>query len=155
MINAEKHKYELRTFLNLFKLCNCAIRKDNGSFGKCSNIGCKNCMFKDDSDCDYARMKWMLSECKVSIKLSKLEFDILLYLYRNTKYRYIARDEGGYLFAYFEPVDKGTENWIGGEYYETLDIFVTLFKFVKWEDEKPTSIKDVLDNCEVIENESE
>lgn len=151
MINAEIHKNELRTLFKLNKLQDCALRKGNGSFGNCYNIGCKNCMFNDKEGCTYARIKWMLSEEKESLKVSKLEFDILLYLYRNTKYRYIARDEGGYLFAYFEPVDKGTESWIGGECYETLDIFVTLFKFVTWEDEKPTSIKEVLDNC-IVEN---
>ena len=151
MINAEKHKYELRTLNNLFKLCDCALRKDNGSFGRCSNIGCKNCMFNEDRDCDYARMKWMLSECEESLEVSKLEYDILLYLYHNTKFRYIARDEGMWLFAYYESPVKCTDNWQGGKCYETLDIFSNLFKFVKWSDDQPTSIKDVLDNC-IVEN---
>lgn len=151
MINAEKHKNELRTLNGIKELRDWAIKKDNGSFGRCSYIGCRNCIFNNYEDCNYARMKWMLSECKGSLKVSKLEFDILLYLYHNTKYRYIARDEGGYLFAYYYPVVKGFENWEGGENYETLDIFVTLFKFVKWEDEEPTSIKEVLDNC-IVEN---
>lgn len=96
-------------------------------------------------------IQWLNSECKGPVKLSELEYSILDYLYHNTKYRYIARDEGGYLFAYYEPVVKGTENWISGECYETLDIFVTLFKFVKWEDEEPRSIKEALENC-VVEN---
>lgn len=152
MINAEKHKNELRTIYKLKRLYICALRKDNGEFGICSDIGCKNCVFDDYGEtCGYARIKWMLSECKGPLKVSKLEFDILLYLYHNTKFRYIARDEGGYLFAYYYPVVKGFENWEGGENYETLDIFVTLFKFVKWEDEEPTSIKEVLDNC-IVEN---
>lgn len=153
MINAEKYKNELRTLNELKKLCISALRKDNGSFGNCSDIGCKNCVFDDDEGCGYTRMKWMLSECKGPLKVSKLEYDILLYLYHNTKFRYIARDEGGYLFAYYNPVVKGTENWEGGECYETLDIFVTLFKFVKWSDDQPTSIKEVLENCEVVEND--
>lgn len=150
MINAEKHKNELMTLLILKKLWICALRKDNGAFGNCSDIGCKNCVFDDYNEtCGDARIKWMLSEAKGSLKVSKLEYDILLYLYNNTKFRYIARDEGGYLFAYYYPVVKGMENWEGGENYETLDIFVTLFQFVKWEDENPTSIKEVLDNCVV------
>lgn len=153
MINAEKHKKELRKLNELNKLGISALRKDKGTLGNCSDIGCKNCVFNDYESCGYARIKWMLSEDKGSIKVSKLEYDILLYLYHNTKYRYIARDEGGYLFAYYEPVVKGTENWEGGENYETLDIFVTLFKFVKWSDDQPTSIKEVLDNCEVIDDE--
>lgn len=154
MINAEKHKKELRKLNELNKLGISALRKDKGTFGNCSDIGCKNCVFDDYESCGYARIKWMLSEDKESLKVSKLEFDILLYLYHNTKFRYIARDEGMWLFAYYESPVKCTDNWQGGKCYETLDIFSNLFKFVKWSDDQPTSIKDVLDNCEVIENDT-
>lgn len=34
------------------------------------------------------------------------------------------------------------------------DNFRNLFEFVEWEDKEPTSIQEVLDNCEVIGNES-
>lgn len=154
MINAEKHKNELRTLNGIKELRDWAIKKDNGSFGRCSYIGCRNCIFNIYEDCNYARMKWMLSECEGQLKVSKLEYDILLYLYHNTKFRYIARDEGMWLFAYYESPVKCTDNWQGGKCYETLDIFSNLFKFVKWSDDQPTSIKDVLDNCEVIENDT-
>lgn len=154
MINAEKHKNELRTLNNIKELRDWAIKKDNGSFGRCSYIGCRNCIFNIYEDCNYARMKWMLSEAKGSLKVSKLEYDILLYIYNNTKFRYIARDEGMWLFAYYESPVKCTDNWQGGKCYETLDICSNLFKFVKWSDDQPTSIKDVLDNCEVIENDT-
>lgn len=152
MINAEKHKYELRTFLNLFKLCNCAIRKDNGSFGKCSNIGCKNCMIKDDSDCDYARIKWMLSECKELLKVSKLEYDILKYLSDNTRHMYIVRNKSGDIYLYdLEPEKSRSGNWWEGRGVHVMVMFNKLFQFVQWEDEKPTSIKEVLENC-FVEN---
>lgn len=36
-----------------------------------------------------------------------------------------------------------------------LTIFDGTFQFVKWRDEEPTSIKEVLDNCEVIEDAEE
>ena len=35
-----------------------------------------------------------------------------------------------------------------------LNVFINLFPFIKWEDEEPTSIEDVLNNCEVVEDES-
>ena len=41
MINAEKHKEELRTLFKLNKLQDCALRKGKGTFGNCYNIGCK------------------------------------------------------------------------------------------------------------------
>lgn len=154
MLNAEKWKKEILDITE--GGCYFAVSKDRQNIARsCDGIKCENCIFdeKDDRDCgcNFSRMKWMLSEAKGSLKVSKLEYDILLYIYNNTKFRYIARDEGGYLFAYYYPVVKGFENWEGGENYETLDIFVTLFKFVKWEDEEPTSIKEVLDNC-IVEN---
>lgn len=154
MINAEKHKYELRTFLNLFELCNCAIRKDRGSFGKCSNIGCKNCMFNDDSNCDYARMQWMLSECEESIKLSKLEYDILKYLSYNTRHMYIVRNKSGDIYLYdLEPKKSRSGNWWEGRGVHVMVMFNKLFQFVQWEDTEPRSIKEILKNCEVIEDD--
>lgn len=34
-----------------------------------------------------------------------------------------------------------------------LNIFINLFPFIKWEDEEPTSIEKLLNNCEVVDNE--
>lgn len=90
----------------------------------------------------------MFEEHKLSV--NKLEYDILDYLYHNTKFRYIARDEGKWLFAYYEPPVKGAECWEDGECYGSLEMLGDLFNFVKWEDNKPTSIKEILDKREVI-----
>lgn len=153
MINAEKHKEELRTLNNINELRDWAIRKSTGTFGICYNIGCKNCMFNDNEGCTYARIKWMLSECEEPIKLSRLEYDILKYLSDNTAYLYIVRESTSNLFIYrFEPT-KGTHGW-NGRGYTPLTAFNKLFLFIKWEDEESTPIKDVLKNCEVIENET-
>ena len=157
MLNAEKFKKEILDITEGGYYF--AVSKDRQNIARsCDGLKCENCIFDEEDDrdcgCNFSRMKWMLSECKGSLKVSKLEFDILLYLYHNTKFRYIARDEGMWLFAYYESPVKCTDNWQGGKCYETLDIFSNLFKFVKWSDDKPTSIKDVLDNCEVIENDT-
>lgn len=152
MLNAEKYKDRILEVASNHKVF--GIDTKNNKIDNCSSMKCRDCLFYTFgtiSEHDVNRIKWLLSEYKEPLKVSKLEYDIMLYLYRNTKFRYIARDEGGYLYAYYEPVDKGAENWIGGEYYETLDIFDTLFKFVKWEDEKPTSIEEILKKC-VVEN---
>lgn len=154
MLNAEKYRKEILNNYSGFSVIDSHI-------DDCESILCESCLFSNSKNddgyltCINRKVKWLLSEYKEPLKVSKLEYDILLYLYHNTKYRYIARDEGGYLFAYYYPVVKGMENWEGGENYETLDIFVTLFKFVKWEDEEPIEIKDVLDNCEVANDAEE
>lgn len=154
MINAEIHKNELRTLFKLNKLQDCALRKDNGSFGSCYNIFCKNCMFNDKEGCTYARIKWMLSEYKEPIKLSELEYRVLKYLSDNTAYLYIARESTSNILVYrFEPT-KGTHGW-NGRGYTPLTVFNKLFLFIKWEDEDATSIKEVLDNCEVAEDVEE
>ena len=150
MINAEKHKNELRTLFKLNKLQDCALKKDNESFGSCYNIGCKNCMFNDKEGCTYARIKWMLSECKEPLKVSKLEYDILKYLSDNTRHMYIVRNKSGDIYLYdLEPEKSRIGNWWEGRGVHVMVMFNKLFQFVQWEDEEPTSIKEVLENCAV------
>lgn len=131
-----------------------AISKKTGKVENCERFNCEDCQFNVKEDCDntcYENvMVWMFEEYKPPV--SNLEYSILDYLYNNTHFRYLARDEGGYLFAYYEPVVKGTENWEGGESYESLEIFSDIFKFVRWENDKPTSIKEILDKHEVDKN---
>ena len=153
MINAEKYKNELRTLNELKKLCISALRKDNGSFGNCSDIGCKNCVFDDDEGCGYARMKWMLSEYKEPVKLTRFEQDVLKHLLEQTQYRFIVREKSGNIYIYKRKPKKGIGAWDSSTGMLNLNVFINLFPFIKWEDEEPTSIKDVLDNCEVVESD--
>lgn len=155
MINAEKYKNELRTLNELKKLCISALRKDNGLFGNCSDIGCKNCVFDDDEGCGYERMKWMLSEYKEPVKLTRFEQDVLKHCL-NEGWNYIVRDKNGCLNAYTsEPKKLEDFNvWHSYSKFVSLNLFKNLFTFIKWEDENPRMIKDILDNCEVVENES-
>lgn len=64
------------------------------------------------------------------------------------KYKYIARDEGGNLFIYSS---RGIEKFINEWCYwndkgihDSFVVFNNLFKMVKWEDEEPTLISDLL-----------
>lgn len=147
MTNLEHY---LKDILNL-KQC-FAISKKTGKVENCERFNCEDCQFNINEDCDDTCYKnvmlWMFEEYKPPI--SNLEYDILDYLYNNTKFRYIARDEAEWLYAYYEPPVKGTDCWEGGECYGTLELFGNLFKFVKWEDAKPTSIKEILDKREVM-----
>lgn len=38
--------------------------------------------------------------------------------------------------------------------YLGIGLLYSLFQFVQWENSEPTSIEDVLNNCEVVEDES-
>lgn len=161
MINAEKFRKELLELSN--QNIAFAVRKENqNAVVRCDSIkSCTDCLF-GRGRCSVNSTKWLLSEYKEPVKLSKLEYDILKYLLNDTGYRYIARNkyrhEGGVYNLYIfkdEPFeDSGV--WCSGrdsgnEFY----VFNNLFAFVKWEDSKPTSIEDVLNNCEVVNDAEE
>ena len=64
------------------------------------------------------------------------------------KYKYIARDEGGNLFIYSSSgIEKFMNEWCywndKGVHF-SFAVFNKLFKMVKWEDEEPTLIADLL-----------
>ena len=64
------------------------------------------------------------------------------------KYKYIARDEGGNLFIYSSSeIEKFMNEWCYGNdkgVHFSFAVFNKLFKMVKWEDEEPTLIADLL-----------
>ena len=160
MLNAEKFKDELLEILSENRYIE--VDKSNRKIRKCTGKNCPKCMFgitalgKGRDSCSIAAMLWLLSEYREPIKLSKLEYDILKYLSDNTRHMYIARNKDGNLFLYdTEPVKNKVNDWWSGRNIHGMLAFNKLFQFVKWEDEKPTSIKDVLDNCEVVEDAEE
>jgi hypothetical protein len=91
-----------------------------------------------------------------------VEITILNYLANRTHFKWIARDQDGCLCIYEDkPHREKTDDNIGYVYWNRSGIksdidflgpFENLFKFIKWEDSEPTSIEDVLGNCEVVED---
>ena len=153
MINAERFKEEINKHNNEFGLADNIV--------DCGTLGCRNCRFSrlNNSDgviimCSTRKVKWLLSEYKEPIKLSRLEYDILKYLADNTRHMYITRSKDGNLFLYdTEPVKNKVNDWWSGRNIYGMLAFNKLFQFIKWEDEEPTSIKEVIDNCEVVDDE--
>lgn len=61
------------------------------------------------------------------------------------KYRYVARDEDGTLFVFTEKPFKLDYYWKSGNEDEySVYLFNHLFRFIKWEDEEPYLIEDLL-----------
>ena len=94
MLNAERFKEEINKHNNEFGLTD--------SIADCKTLECKNCRFSslNNSDgeiifCSTRKVKWLLSEYKEPIKLTKLEYDILKYLFNDTGYRYIVYKRSG------------------------------------------------------------
>lgn len=153
MLNAERFKEEINKHNNEFGLTD--------SIADCKTLECRNCRFSclNNSDdeiifCSTRKVKWLLSEYKEPIKLSKLEYDILKYLSDNTVHMYIVRDGNGNICLYdAEPKKSGNSDWWVGRGAHGMVMFDKLFQFIKWEDSTPTPIKDVLKNCEVINDD--
>lgn len=153
MLNAERFKEEINKHNNEFGITD--------SIADCKTLECRNCRFSrlNNSDdeiilCSTRKVKWLLSEYKEPIKLSKLEYDILKYLSDNTKHMYIVRNKDGKLYIFdLEPVKNKVNDWWSGRYMHGMVMFNKLFQFVQWEDSTPTPIKDVLENCEVINDD--
>lgn len=155
MLNAEKYRAEI-----FGKDCDFGL--SNRIHGCCYE-GCATCVFSLENNpndglsnaCTIRKVKWLLSEYKEPIKLSRFEYDILKYLSDNTRHMYIARNENGALYVFdVEPVKNNFNNLWTGRGASWLGVFNKLFQFVQWEDSEPTSIEDVLKNCEVSDGES-
>ena len=154
MINAEKYKDELKSLNDAYKLWYTAFDKYNMTFGSCLDVKCENCAFNGAKGCNNARYNWLLSEYVKPIIITELEYNILKFISDNTSNMYITRTKKGniYLHKSKPKKDKVNEMWIG-EYPTSLTPFNKLFRFIMWEDEKPYAIKDILDNCEVVNDD--
>lgn len=155
MLNAEKYKNEILEKSNV--VFDFSISKDRHTIEKCLGV-CKDCFFHEAGDhCSNIKVKWLLSEYKEPVKLIRVEHEILRYLYKRD-YRYIAREESERVIAFKGRPHKitcGTWNTISDEKIGFLNLydFSNLFQFTDWKDLESTSIQDVLDNCEVIEDD--
>lgn len=58
------------------------------------------------------------------------------------EYKWIARDSSGMVYMFIEKPEKGQAIWYG--FGQPMIPFAHLFQFVKWEDEEPYSIEDLL-----------
>lgn len=70
----------------------------------------------------------------------------------NRGYVWIARDEIGYLYIYSDKPQKNELEW-GEVLWDSsinMHLFEDKFQFIKWTDEEPTYIPDLLKECEVV-----
>lgn len=86
----------------------------------------------------------LLWERKI-IRLTDDERKLLEVAY-NQGYNYIARDGNNTLFIFKEKPTKEDRIWILNKGY-WLETFEDMFDFIKWEDEKPYAIEELLKEC--------
>lgn len=159
MLNAERFRNELLEILSENRYIE--VDKYDRKIRKCTGNNCPKCMFgitalgKGRDSCSIAAMLWLLSEYKEHVKLTRFEQDILKYILEKTQYRFIVREKSDNIYIYKRKPKKGIGAWDSSTGMLNLNIFINLFPFIKWEDSKPTSIEDVLNNCEVVEDAEE
>lgn len=103
----------------------------------------------DCSECLRLSLLELLEEYKEPIKLTRFEYEYLKFAKEN-EYNFIARDKNNNLYLYSNKPWKAENDW---DYEDrTTPVFAELFKFVKWENESPMLIEELL-KCEVIEDE--
>lgn len=158
MLNAEKYREEILENSNV--VSDFSMSKDKHTIKKCLGV-CKDCFFHEAGDhCSNIKVKWLLSKYKEPIEVSKLEYDILKFAFKNG-YCYITRTESGHVEVHKEkPLMRSNEifghHW--GNRGKSIYLFDNIFCFVKWvgsEKSKPMLIKEILDECEVIKNEND
>lgn len=88
---------------------------------------------------DYTCKK-LLWERKEKPQLNEDEKVILRSLPK--EYKWIARDLSGMVYIFIERPEKGQAIWYGCG--QLMIPFYHLFRFIKWEDDEPYSIEDLL-----------
>lgn len=147
MLKIEKIKEKIKNFDNSDSLC-CYLAQmvtNKGDKNNCSRKNTTSCR-----QCLKLSLMDLLEEYKEPVKLTKFEYEYLKFAKEN-EYNFIARDTNNHLYLYPNKPWKGELIWncIDGN----TPVFSELFKFVKWEDEEPYNIDEILSNCEVIEDE--
>ncbi len=150
MLKIEKIKEEIKNFdtdVTADEILSCWLHRitTNSSVNKhnCSGLVCSECL--------RLSLLNLLEEYKKPIKLTRFEYKYLKVAKENG-YNFIAKDGDGRLFLYKNKPFKSLDEWIVASKV-CCRILDSLFKFVKWEDEEPWNIDNILANCEVIEDE--
>lgn len=147
MLKIEKIKEKIKNFdtnVNVDKVLSCWLHRITTNFNDNNICGVVTC-----SECLRLSLMGLLEEYKEPVKLTKFEYEYLKFAKEN-EYNFIARDKNNNLYLYSSKPWKAENDW---DYEDrTTPVFAELFKFVKWENESPMLIEELL-KCEVIENE--
>lgn len=96
-------------------------------------------------------IKWFEEEYKEPIKMTLFERSVLECAIAHG-YKYIARDcKYDMLSIHGYLPKKEDEAWESMGIENPLDLFNDKFQFIKWTDEEPKYIPDLLKDCEVVE----
>ena len=151
MTNFEYYKDEIATIINNGD----TPMLYNGKIGSCNECDCSlggKCDLYDEPDCSAAFLKWLYAEHMEKPKLTKKERQFC----ELVETGWIARNKNGDLYFYEPHTDKPykldrADSTIWRHYAMMYflsdaesDLFHIPFAFIKWEDEEPWRIEDLL-----------
>ena len=112
---------------------------------ECHNISCTACDLYCEVPCDVERLKWLYEEYKEPApKLTLEESTFLKLICYNIHHYYICRDKNNTLWIHTWKPHKDIHyyhQWCTGC---PIQLDENFFKFIKWEDEEPWLISDLL-----------
>lgn len=148
MTNFEFYKEQIQSCINDGRDFRISL---TGKFFDCCN--CYDCIFSrehfKDTCCSVNKMKWLCAEHVEKPTITPHEKKFLEACRDGL---YITRDNDGSLYLSTNKPRKGTYGWNDGDkyirIYEVMPEFLCIskdsFSFVKWEDEEPWSVEDLL-----------
>lgn len=135
--NFEFYKDEILKIINTRN----RLAKVNGKPVTCVGTDCEGCEFyTTSSSCDISTIKWLYEEHTEQPKLTKRERAFC----EAVQEGWIARDECGDIFWCKGEPKKRYGIWSNGDDVCIDFTDLHLFSFIKWEDEKPWSVEDLL-----------
>lgn len=145
MLKIEKIKEKIKNFDT--EKCdedfNCYLSRiatnSNDNKNVCRRVTC--------SECVRLSLMNLLEEYKKPVKLSKFEYEYLK-IAKREGFNFIARDKCNRLYGFEKQPTKDNATW--GSRGDYVGMFKPTFSFVKWEDEEPWNIDNILANCELI-----
>lgn len=139
MKNWKKYEKEIKEFGLAF-----AVLKGSNEVVGCSiknPFGCEECLFYEDNSCGKGKSKWLYSDYKEPVVLTDDEQKLCELLSEG----WIARDENGDVYFYVFKPRKGVNMWLEGVGTNITGLFPQCkFEFIKWEDEEPYSVKELV-----------
>lgn len=117
-----------------------------------SNDNKNICRVVTCSECVRLSLMNLLEEYKEPVKLTRFEYEYLKVAKENG-YNFITRDKDNRLYGTSEKPKKYNTTWASSGAY--IGMFESMFKFVKWEDEEPYSIDEILANCTIVSGDED
>lgn len=91
-------------------------------------------------------------EYKKPIKLTRFEYEYLK-VAKKEGFNFIARDKTNILYGFEKRPKKCDLMWGSGG--DCVRMFESTFSFVKWEDEEPREIYEILANCTIVSDDED